>query len=163
MSVAGSGGRRAGLTEATEAWAWRSGAHPEPAAPSNRGPKPADRGSERGRASTRAHFPPTQLRGLPRAPRPCPHWPGCPSPWGGKRPPNKETSPAGPGPCSSAWRVDPSSLNVDFPVSGRTLFLAQGFPDHGKPQPLVSYELLSFWRAHLSSSANSGLCLGSAS
>lgn len=54
MSVAGRGGRRAGLADATEAWAWRSGAHPEPAAPSNRGPKPADRGSERPRLDPRA-------------------------------------------------------------------------------------------------------------
>lgn len=34
----------------------------------------------RGRASTRAHVPPTQLRRLPRAPRPRPPWLGCPSP-----------------------------------------------------------------------------------
>lgn len=68
-------------------------------------PRPENRGPiERKRPRLDpARFPPTQPRKLPQAPaRPwlCPHRPGYLSPCGGKGPPNKEASLAGP--CPSA-------------------------------------------------------------
>lgn len=44
---------------------------------------------------------------------------------GGKGPPNKEASPAGPCPCPSASRIDSPPLNVKFPISGPTLVEAR--------------------------------------
>lgn len=126
MSVAGSGGRWAGLTEAKRAWA-RSlgGSGPlEPIAPPDRGPRTADRERKRPRASSPARFSPARPRRGPQArapPRLCPRGPGCPSLRGGKGPPNKEASPVGPCPCPSASRIDSPPLNVKFPISGPTL------------------------------------------